>query len=158
VNLLNASSRMSKASIPNPALAPFGVLVGSWTTEGTHPYVPDVTLHGRTSFEWLEGGAFLMMRSEIDDPRFPAGIAIIGSDDAIGEHFMLYFDERGVSRKQQISLRGDVLRWWRDSPDFSQRFTATIVDGGRTIVGKGEMSKDGSTWEGDLDLTYRRAT
>jgi hypothetical protein len=32
----------------------------------------------------------------------------------------------------------------------------TIVDGGNTIIGKGELSKDGSTWEKDLDLTYRR--
>ena len=31
-----------------------------------------------------------------------------------------------------------------------------IQDDGRTIVGKGELCKDGATWEGDLDLTYTR--
>ena len=73
---------MHAASIPNPALQPFGILIGTWNTTGTHDLVPDTILHGRTSFEWLEHGAFLLMRSEIDDPRFPRGIAIIGSDDA----------------------------------------------------------------------------
>ena len=78
---------MQEASIPNPALKPFSVLIGNWKTTGTHPLVPDTILHGRTSFEWLENGAFLMMRSEIDEPRFPSGIAIIGSDDSTEEYF-----------------------------------------------------------------------
>ena len=147
---------MREASIPNPALQPFGVLIGTWTTVGSHPQLPGMTLHGRTSFEWLEEGAFLIMRSEIDEPGIPSGIAIIGSDDAIGEHFMLYFDERGVSRRYDVSFRDGVVRWWRNAPGFSQRFTGTLVDNGRTIIGKGELSKDGSSWEGDLELTYRR--
>ena len=49
-----------KASIPNPALEPFRVLIGNWNTTGTHGLVPDTILRGRTSFEWLENGAFFM--------------------------------------------------------------------------------------------------
>src|SRR5204862_4725756 len=97
-NTMNQHS-MQGASIPNPALRPFSILIGNWDTTGTHPLVPDAILHGRASFEWLENGAFLTMRSEIDEPRFPSNIAVFGSDDALGEYFMLYFDERGVSRK-----------------------------------------------------------
>jgi hypothetical protein len=96
------------------------------------------------------------MHSEIDEPEIPSGIAIIGSDDSAGEYFMLYFDERGVSRKYEVALRDNTWRWWRNTPGFSQRFTGTFLDDGRTIVGRGELSKDGSTWEGDLDLTYTR--
>jgi hypothetical protein len=33
----------------------------------------------------LDGGAFLIMHSEIDEPEVPSGIAIIGSDDATDE-------------------------------------------------------------------------
>jgi len=84
-----------EAAIPNPALTPFSVLVGTWSYVGTHPLVPNATFHGRTSFEWIEGGAFMIMRSEIDEPGIPSGVAIVGSDDATGESFMLYFDERG---------------------------------------------------------------
>lgn len=152
-------TRRSKreASVPNSALDAFSVLIGDWETTGKHPYFPGTVLHGRTSFEWIEGGAFLMMRSEIDEPGIPSGIAIFGSDNALEEYFMLYFDERGVSRKLEVTLRDNIWKWWRNAPGFSQRFMGTIEDGGRTIIGKGELSRDGSTWERDLDLTYKRA-
>src|SRR4051794_31149920 len=98
--IMNQHSRQ-EASGPNPALEPFGVLIGNWNTSGTHGLDPDTILHGHASFEWLENGAFLLMRSEIDDPRFPSTIAVFGSDDAEGECYMLTFDERGVSRKYE---------------------------------------------------------
>jgi hypothetical protein len=145
-----------EASIPNPSLEPFRVLVGMWTTVGSHPLVPDTTLHGRASFEWLEGGAFLIMRSKVDDPRFPAGLAVFGHDDSQKDFSMVYFDERGVSRIIQTTLSGNVWKTWRNAPGFSQRFTGTISADENTIVGVGELSKDGSTWEGDLSLTYTR--
>lgn len=146
-----------EASIPNPALKPLSALLGRWKTTGTHPLFPGTTFHGHTSFEWIEGGAFLIMHSEIDEPGIPSGIALFGSDDATGECFMLYFDERGISRKYDVRLRDNTWNWRRDFPGFSQRFTGTFVDGGRTIVGTGELSKDGSFWEKDLELTYTRA-
>ena len=71
----------STALLSNPALKPFAVLVGEWQTTGSHPYFPNTILKGRTSFEWTEGGAFLIMRSEVNHPQFPSGIAIFGSDD-----------------------------------------------------------------------------
>ena len=97
-------------ALSNLALKPFGVLVGKWKTIGTHRSLPDTNLHRRTTFEWFENGAFLMMRSEIDDERFPNGIAIFGSDNVAGEYFQLYFDERGVSRKYKVTFADSVLK------------------------------------------------
>jgi hypothetical protein len=147
---------MNKAAIPNPALQPFTVLIGKWTTVGTHPLVPNTTLYGHSSFKWIEGGAFLMWFSEIEHKDFPTGIAVFGSDDATKKYFMMYFDERKVSRKYEVSFQNGVLKWWRNDPKFSQRYTWTITDNGNTIIGKGELSKDGKAWEGDLELTYTR--
>lgn len=145
------------ASIPNPALKEFGILVGKWKAVGTHPQVPDTVLEGHSSFKWIEGGAFLMSHSEVDYKGFPKGIAIFGSDDATGQFYMLYFDERKVSRKYDVSFEKNILKWWRDTPDFSQHYTWTFSDDGNTIAGKGELSKDGGkTRENDLDLTYTR--
>ncbi len=96
------------------------------------------------------------MRSEIDEPEIPSGVAIFGSDNAAGEYFMLYFDERGVSRKYDVSFEKNVMRWWRNSPEFSQRMVLTLTGGGKTITSKGEMSKNGGAWEPDLELTYTR--
>lgn len=69
---------------------------------------------------------------------------------------MLSFDERGFSRKYDLSFENNVLKWWRNAPEFSQRYTWALVDDGNTIIGKGEISKDGLSWEKDLDLTYTR--
>jgi hypothetical protein len=146
----------SEALKPNPALEPFRPLIGTWKTVGTHPLVPGITFHGRTSFEWIEGGAFIMTRSEIDEPKIPSGVAILGSDDATGECTMIYFDERGVSRNYKTSIRENEWTWMRNAPGFSQRFTGKISADGRTMESSGELSKDGKTWEPDLALTYTR--
>src|SRR5689334_14615541 len=107
-----------KASIPNPILEPFSLYIGICNTTGIHVLVPNTILHGRTSFEWLENGAFLMMRSEIDDARFPQGIAILGGDDSEKQYYMLTFDERGVSRKHEVTLQDNLWKWWRNAPGF----------------------------------------
>ena len=148
---------LNEAQKPNPALKPFSALVGEWSTLGTHPYFPGKTLHGRTTFEWIEGGAFLMMRSQIDEPEIPSGIAIFGSDDVTKEFFMLYFDERGVSRKYDVVVGNKTITWSRSSAQFSQKMALTVSDDRATLVSKGEMSRNGGAWEPDLELTYARA-
>jgi hypothetical protein len=147
---------INEASKPNAALSPLSLLVGTWNTTGTHPLVPGTTFHGRTSFTWIEGGAFLMMHSQIDEPEIPSGIAVFGTDDTTAECSMLYFDERGVSRRYEVSLRDNIWKWWRNDPQFSQRFTGAISADGRTIVSSGELSRGGGKWEPDLALTYTR--
>ncbi len=146
----------NEARKPNPALKELEPLIGVWNTVGTHPLVPGKTFHGKTSFQWIEGGAFLLIRSEIDEPEIPSGIAVFGSDNGTGELFMSYFDERDVSRKYDVAIEGNVVRWWRDSPDLSQRMVLTISDDGKTMHSQGEMSRDGGSWELDLQLTYSR--
>ena len=71
---------------------------------------------------------------------------------------MLYADERGVARIYQMSLEGGVWKMWRDSQAFSQRMTGTFSADGNTILVHGELSRDGSHWEQDLDVTYTRTT
>jgi hypothetical protein len=144
------------AAKPNPALNPLKTLIGEWKAEGTHPLLPGTTLHGRSSFNWMEGGAFMICHSKIDQEGFPVGVSIFGSDDATREYFMLYFDERNVSRKYDVSIEGNVVKWWRNDPNFAQRYSWTFADNGNKIIGKGELCKDGKTWEKDLELTYTR--
>lgn len=98
-----------------------------------------------------------MMRTDVVEPQIPSGITIIGSDDASSDCFMLYFDERGVSRKYTMSFGDTSFRWWRDAPDLSQRFNVALSEDGRTMIGDGQLSRDGVSWEGDLELTYTRS-
>ncbi|MBO0933235.1 hypothetical protein [Fibrella aquatilis] len=145
-----------KAQVQNPALDELGKLVGEWETVGTHPELPGKVFAGKASFQWIEGGAFLRWYSEVDEEGFPVGIAIFSSDDATGELFMLTFDERKVSRKYDVSVEDNVVRWWRNAPNLSQRYTWIIADDGNTIIEKGELSKEGTTWEEDLEQTFTR--
>lgn len=147
---------MHEAAIPNPALEPLSMLIGEWKTEATHPYFANRTFHGHASFNWIEGGAFILMHSGFNEEGIPSGIAIYGSDDATGEYFMLYFDERKVSRKYEVSMHDNVLKWWRNAPGFSQRYSYTFVDNGDTIMGKGELSRNGTDWEKDLEIKFTR--
>ena len=146
----------SEAERPNPALAPLAPLVGEWRTTGTHPLVPGTTFHGRTSFSWHEGGGFLLMRSEIDEPEIPSGIAIIGSDDAAGTFTMIYFDERDISRRYIVELGDGTVTWHRDEAGFAQRMVVTIAADGTRLDARGTMAHDGGSWEDDLRLTYER--
>ena len=138
------------AQIQNPALLPFTGLVGQWRTMGTHPFVPDTLLHGRASFTWEQGGAFLLWRSEIDHPQFPAGVAVFGSDDDARIFWLTYFDERRISRRYEIKLSEGGFMMERLTPKFSQRMNFVIGPG--RIDSRGEMSREGGGWEDDLSL------
>ena len=152
-----AVSKLAReAMIPNPRLAAFTPFIGVWTTVGRHSMMPGVTLHGRTVFEWHEGGGFVRVRSEIEEPGIPSAIALIGSDDDAKALTMLYFDERAVTRRYEVKIDGAVLQWWRNAPGFSQRYTLTTTADGDTLHAVSELSKDDATWERDLELSYTR--
>src|SRR3954452_9129097 len=121
----------------NGALEPLAPLIGQWRTTGTHPLIPGMTFHGRTSFEWHEGGAFVLMRSEIDEPEIPSGVAFLGSDDAAGTFTMIYFDERDVSRRYTVEVSDGEVCWHRDEAGFAQRMVFTVVDNASRLEAQG---------------------
>lgn len=141
---------------PNPKLQPLAAVIGEWIVVGSHPMLPGRTLRGTVLFDWIESGAFLRWRMRMDDPEIPHGVAIFGTDDGTGEGAMIYFDVRGVSREYRWSFSDNVLRWWRDDRELSQRSALTILDSGDAMEWKGEMSRDGADWEPDLQLKYQR--
>lgn len=96
------------------------------------------------------------MRSEIDEPQIPDGVAIIGSDDAAGTFTMIYFDERGVSRRYTVEVADGEVSWHRDEAGFAQRMVVAIHPGGARLEARGTMSRDGGPWEDDLQLSYER--
>jgi hypothetical protein len=146
----------AEALRPNPALGPLAPLLGEWRTTATHPLVPGTTFHGRTSFAWHEGGAFVVMRSEIDEPEVPSAVAVIGSDDAAGTLTMLYSDERAVSRRYTVEVGDGEVSWHRDEAGFAQRMVLTLAADGSRLDARGTMSRDGGPWEDDLQLAYER--
>ena len=151
-----ATSIGPEARRPNPALEPLSPLVGEWRTTGMHPLVPGTTFHGRTSFTWHEGGAFVLMRSEIDEPQIPSGVAVIGSDGAAGTFTMIYFDAREISRRYTVEVGDGEVSWHRNEAGFAQRMVLIIAADGTRLDAQGTMAHDGGPWEDDLQLSYER--
>ena len=140
---------------PTGSLKQFDILIGEWEMVGTHPAFPS-SVHGHSSFEWLREGALLVWHFEWERSGPPSALSVIGHDDAGETCSMLYADERGVARIYQMSLEGSVWKMWRESPGFSQRVTGTFSEDRNTITSHGELSRDGATWEQDLNVMYTR--
>jgi hypothetical protein len=155
----------------DPGLAPFNQLVGTWTTEATHPMMPGVVVHGTVVVEWLDGQRFLSHRARTDHPDFPDALSIIGDmgHDRVDEARkgalppvsaaglrLHYFDSRGVFRIFETRMAEGSWQWWNEAPGFSQRFTGTFEDGGNTIAGQTQLRRDDVHWVDDLAITYRR--
>ncbi|HEY8472329.1 MAG TPA: hypothetical protein VIL37_06785 [Natronosporangium sp.] len=148
---------------PHQALAQLERFVGTWDVTATFGGEPagGVTV----SFEWLEGGAYLLQRSvaeAIDAPPevlatlpFPA-VQIFGYDDTAEVYTALYADGRGVARVYQMRLTGNRWEIWRDAPGFGQRFIGEFDPDGRVITGRWELSRDNQTWEHDFHMTYTK--
>jgi hypothetical protein len=137
----------------DPSLEPFDALIGTWVTEATHPRF-DAVVPGSTTFEWLEGGHFLLQRTRNDHELFPDAISVIGAPEA-GEGLVAeYFDSRGVRRTYGVSLDDGVLRMWRDDPEFAQRFSATL--GHERFEGQWQLAETPGEWKDDVRVIYRR--
>jgi len=147
-----------QSQTPNPTLSDLETLIGEWSLEILFPADLATPVRGSVSFEWLEEGAFLAMRSGIEWSGPSGSVAVIGRDDMAENYSMLYFDARGVSRIYEMSFGDDVWKQWRSAPELSQRFTGTLSDDGATIAARWEKSSDGSHWDHDFDLAYTRVT
>ncbi len=152
-------STKKQAAKLNPALKRLAVLAGDWEMELSNSAFlpnPEDTVKGFVSFQWVEDGAFLLMRQGDRPPSPPAAIWLMNRDESTEEYRVFYFDARGVSRIYNMSFDGSSWKMWREAPGFSQRFEGRVSRDHRTIRAHWEKSVDGSAWEHDFDMTYRR--
>jgi hypothetical protein len=128
------------------------ILVGEWKAE-----VPGFDANARITFEWLEGGGFLIQRSTIDRPEFPNGISLYGATGPDGSLQQHYFDSRGVARLYDVAFDGRSLTISREGPVWPQRYVGELSEDGNTITGRWERGDSlGAPLQHDFDLTHRR--
>ena len=137
------------------------VLIGEWSMEVSLPGAPPGDIGARLSFEWMPGRQFVVQRWQVPVPEAPDGLAILGFNEPRDTFLQHYFDSRGVARVYEMSFGDGEWKLWRDAEDFSpldfsQRYTGRFTDDGQTIEGAWEIAHDGTTWEHDFGLTYRR--
>jgi hypothetical protein len=71
-----------KQQSPSTDMAALEPLVGEWSVEAVAPWAPPSDLRGKTVFEWMTGGKFLLQRWEVPIPDAPDGLASSGSTEA----------------------------------------------------------------------------
>jgi hypothetical protein len=137
----------------DPLLAPFDALIGTWSTEAKHRLMDEV-VSGSATFEWLEGGHFVVLRSHHDHDLLPDALSVIGRPES-GEGLVLeYFDSRGVRRTYGVSFEDGVMRWSRDQPGFEQRSYAKL--GADEFEFVAQLAETPGEWQDDLRTIYRR--
>ena len=139
-------------------LKPFGALIGEWAIELTHPMIGDMVVRGRTTYEWLEGGQFMIQRAVNDHSDFPDSLSVIGVMEEENDLSMQYFDSRGVHRVYSIGFDGRELALERDTPGFAQRLSAKLSDDGSTLAGVWQLNEHDQGYRDDLAFIYRRAS
>jgi len=145
----------------NPALKHLEVVVGDWEMELSNAsflHSPSDTAKGHVSFEWLQDGAFLVMRMGDKSPGPPDAMWLISRDESTPDYTVLYYDARSVSRVYGMSFSDSVWKMWRESPGFWQRYEGKLSNNGNTITAHWEKSSDGTKWEHDFDLTYTKVS
>ena len=119
---------------PSPALKRLDVLVGTWNVSG-----PDI--HGHVTFEWMEGGFFLMQHVDfVHGGRKIKGIEIIGHLRPFGEEpgkdiKSRYYDTMGSTLDYVYELEGDTLTIWGGEKGSPAYYKVKFSDDGNTLSG-----------------------
>lgn len=117
-------------SEPYPALRQLDPLVGNWGVTGSF-------LQGAVSFEWMEGGFFLVQRVDGEaGGRTIRGVEYIGFDEETQTLRSHYMDVHGSNFTYTWMVDGDIVRIW-------------FGDKGSDNFFEGRFSSDRSSYSGE---------
>lgn len=125
-------------AVPNPDLKSLDRLVGTWKVSDPSG---KGAINGQVTYEWMEGGFFLMQHVELEQyGRKIKGIEIIGHLRPFGEEPSAdiktrYYDSMGDTLDYVYEMEGDTLTIWGGEKGSPAYF-------------KGQFSKDGNTLTG----------
>ncbi|HEX6757657.1 MAG TPA: hypothetical protein VF086_04470 [Propionibacteriaceae bacterium] len=74
------------------------LLIGEWSQTAIPARRRPSPGEAKATFEWLEGGQLLLVRSTVEMPEAPDGVCIYGCDAANGTYY------RNVCRVYQMSI------------------------------------------------------
>jgi hypothetical protein len=145
---------MSESSLPTPGPEHrrLEIFVGEWRTEGEilasedSPAVPFTALD---TYEWFPGGFFLVhhVDARMGDTEVKA-LEVIGYNAAGETYTTRSYDNHGGSSAYQGILSDRSWTIFGDSERFHGEFSAD----GRTLTGRWEQCREGSTWTPWMDI------
>ena len=125
---------MNEQPAPNPDLKSLDRLIGTWKQSGE--------LDGEITYEWSEGGFFLIQRVDfIHVENKIKGIEIIGHEFNFGaepspeikSRFYSYLD--GMTIDYVYEMEGDTLTIWGGEKGSPAYFKGTFSEDGNTLSG-----------------------
>lgn len=129
----SASQPVEQPAKPSAALKQLDKLIGTWKVTG------EAT--GQITYEWLEGGFFLVQRVDVDhDGHKIKGIEIIGHEHKFGEApsediKSRFYSNTGDTLDYVYEMEGDTLTIWGGAK-------------GSPAYYRGKFSDDGSRYDG----------
>lgn len=118
---------------PSRALKSLDRLVGTWKVSGE--------AQGQVTYEWLEGGFFLMQRVELEHGQKNKGIEIIGHERGFGatepskDIKSRYYGAAGETFDYVYELEGDTLTIWGGEKGSPAYYKGTFGADGNTLSG-----------------------
>ena len=134
---------------PNPALKSLDVMIGTWELKGRESG-PDGEIHGRPTFEWMEGCFYLVQHVDIDYiGRRIVGTEYIGYDEVNDNLRSYFFSNEGPGPFGRVALEyvweveEDILTIWGGEMGSPASFKGRFSDDRNTISGRWEWPGGG---------------
>ena len=130
----NPAQAEQQPRTPNPDLKPLDRLVGTWKVSG-----PDID--GHVTFEWMEGGFFLIQHVNfVHSGQKIKGMEIIGHLQPYGEApspeiKSRFYDTIGNTLDYVYELEGDTLTIWGGEKGSPAYYRGTFSEDGNTNSG-----------------------
>lgn len=119
-------------SVPNPDLKNLEGLIGTWRVSGG--------LQGTNTFEWTEGGFFLIQRFDFERDGHPIrGIEIIGHEQQFGAEpsaeikTRVYSFTDGLTLDYVYEMNNDELTIWMEKKGSSGYMKGKFSDDGDSL-------------------------
>ena len=132
------------------------LLVGIWTTRGVTIATenePAVGFSGTDSYEWIEGGHFLLHRVDVEMGGTPVvGVEIIGYDASSGAYRTSFMDVAGNATAYEARLVG---REWTMA-SATDRFAGTFAIYGKSMAGRWQRKRANGDWAPWMDMTLTK--
>lgn len=145
----------TKRPEPGPRHRALEPLVGVWRTHGTtieSESEPAIPFAGTDTYEWLEGGLFLLHKVDVSMGDRPVvGVEIIYPDPVSGHYHTWSVDADGTTEGYEARIEGRV--WSMTSRDA--RFRGAFAEDGGAISGLWER-RNGADWEPWMTVTLSR--
>lgn len=128
---------------PNSALRTLDQLVGTWSVSGSDG------LTGTVTYEWLEGGHFLVQHVDLDSQGTrQRGVEYIGFDEASQTLKSHYFGSSGGILEYTYELQDDLLTIWFGDTSSLAKFEGQFSADGTT--NRGHWSWPGGGYESNM--------